>query len=151
MALLPPNASRGGIFIRAEDLHDLGLAVPNDLPEALAPFNRLVQRLHPNHRPAAQQLLQLDKRPIGHSEAPAREPEACALRLERPRRDQHAGLHRLPNELSHLGHELRGWGSSRLRVVLRIIDQELHVRSSLWSGAGPPGGLARRYALIVSR
>src|SRR3990172_4406761 len=122
-------------IIRAKLLHDLGLAVAHDLAEPLAPFDRLIQRLHLNHRPAAQELLQLDERPIGHGELPLREPEPRSLRIEGPRRDEGSSPHRLPDERPHLGHELRRWGRRSLWLVVGIVDHELHVHSSLMAGS----------------
>src|SRR5574337_327194 len=50
-ASVAPCASEGVIW--PKHLHDLGLAIPDDLAEALGPFDGLVQRLDPKHRPAA--------------------------------------------------------------------------------------------------
>ncbi len=60
----------GAEVLRSKDLNDLRLAVADDAAKTLAPFDGFIQRLRPNHGPAAQQFFQFDEWPIGHGEFP---------------------------------------------------------------------------------
>src|SRR5262245_53866790 len=115
----------GPTSVRSHHLNDLGLAVPDDFSEALAPFDGFVQSGCLKHPPATGKLLQLEERPIAPREYAVREAQAGVLGLEGAGCDQHPGLNRLVDKLAHLLHKFWAGGNSRLwtmGVIMRIVS-----------------------------
>src|SRR6266540_1729292 len=138
-----------------EDLLDDRVAIPDDLPEALRPFDRLVARLHIYQSEAAGQLLRLGERSVGHGELAARAADARGLCIETAGREQDARSRRVLDELRHLGHDLGARRLRRLGVVARRVEQESHLRISSWSFlprlAGPRTAAPRLYLHVEQR
>src|SRR3984893_1914348 len=120
-----PLLCLGSEVFRPEHLTNLGFALPArpvflvKFHEADRPFDRLFLRFQLKLRVAADTLLSLGERPVGHGHLPTGKPDAGAQRSwpEPPAPDHRAGFGLLCGELRNSIHQLLGWRTLLLGVL----------------------------------
>src|ERR1700681_2450099 len=138
-----PLLCLGSEVFRPEHLTNLGLALPArpvflvKFHEADRRFDRLFLRFQLKLCVAADNLLGLDERPVGHSHLPPGKPDAGALRSwpEPPAPEHRAGFGLLFGDLRNSIHQFLG----RRALLLGVLDyheshREISVRFRGWSG-----------------